>query len=50
MVKLTKSKIKEFIADEKAGAKAYAKVGLKHLASDERKHRQFLIKLNRRLK
>jgi len=49
-MKLTKRKIREFIADEKAGAKAYAKVGLSHLASDERRHKKFLTKLERRLK
>lgn len=49
-MKLTKRKIKEFIKDEKAGAKAYSKVGLRNLASDERRHRMFLLKLERRLK
>lgn len=49
-MKLTKRKIREFIKDEKAGAKAYSKVGLSHLARDERRHRQFLTKLERRLK
>ena len=50
MANLTTKRINEFIKDEKAGAKAYSKFGLPHLASDERKHKAFLLKLKRRLK
>jgi len=42
--KLTKAKIKEFIADEKAGNKVYRKYGLKSLAKDEARHKKFLEK------
>jgi hypothetical protein len=48
--RLTKKKINEFIKDEKAGARAYSKFGLPHLASDERKHKRILLKIKRRLK
>jgi len=42
--KLTKAKIKEFIADEKAGNKEYRKYGLNSLAKDEARHKKFLEK------
>jgi len=48
-MKLTDKRIREFIKDEKAGAKAYSKFGLPGLAKDERRHRAFLIKLQRKL-
>ena len=38
-------KIKEFIKDEKAGAKSYRKYNLKNLAKDESRHSRILIKL-----
>jgi len=43
-MKLTKSKLKYFIADEKKAVKEYRKYGLPNLAKDEVKHRRFLIK------
>ena len=43
MTKLTCSKIKSFIADERKGAAEYNKYGLGNLARDESKHRIFLM-------
>jgi hypothetical protein len=44
MKKLTKAKLKYFIADEKKATKEYKKYGLPGLAHDESKHRRFLLK------
>ncbi len=44
MAKLTKAKLREFIADEKAGARDYRKYGFPNLARDEARHRRILIK------
>jgi hypothetical protein len=43
-IKLTKTKVKYFIADEKKANAEYRKYGLPNLARDEAKHRKFLIK------
>jgi len=40
--KLTKTKLKEFIRDEKNDAKKYEDLGLDALAKDERKHMRLL--------
>lgn len=45
MKKLTKSKIKYFIKDEKKAAKVYKKLKLKNLSKDEKRHYQFFKKL-----
>lgn len=42
-MKLTKHKLRYFIADEKKAAKDYRKYGLPNLAKDESKHRKFLL-------
>jgi hypothetical protein len=42
-MKLTKAKIKYFMADEKMATKEYLKYGLPNLAKDEAKHRKFLL-------
>ena len=42
-MRLSKSKLKYFIADEKQAAKQYRKYGLPNLARDESKHRKFLL-------
>jgi hypothetical protein len=44
MAKLTKAKIREFIKDEKIGARDYRKYGLSNLARDEARHRRILMK------
>ena len=44
MSKLTKKKLRYFIADEKKAVKEYRKYGLGNLAKDEAKHRKFLMK------
>jgi hypothetical protein len=50
-MKLTKSKLRYFIHDEKKAVKEYRKYGLISLARDESKHRKFLLrKLKRRKK
>lgn len=40
--KLTKTKLREFIRDEKQDAKKYEDLGLDALAKDERKHMRLL--------
>lgn len=47
MAKLTKKKLKFFIADEKHADKEYRHYGLPNLAKDERKHKRFLTKILR---
>jgi hypothetical protein len=44
MAKLTKKKLKYFIADEKKAVKEYHKYGLHTLEKDERKHMKYLKK------
>lgn len=50
MAKLTKKKIKYFIADEKKAVKEYRKYGLGNLARDEARHRKFLMKKLKKIK
>ena len=45
MAKLTCSKIKEMMKDERKGKAEYNKFGLKNLAKDEGKHYKFLKRL-----
>ena len=49
-MKLTKKKIKYFMADEKKATSEYKKYGLPNLAKDEAKHRKFLIGKLKKLK
>jgi len=50
MAKLTKKKLKFFIADEKHADKEYRHYGLPNLAKDERKHKRFLTKKLKKMK
>jgi len=50
-MKLTKHKLKYLIADERAAAKEYRKLGFPNLARDEARHRKFLLrKLKKKLR
>jgi len=44
MTKANMKKLKEFIKDEKMGAKEYRKYGYPNLARDESRHRRFLLR------
>jgi hypothetical protein len=42
-MRLSKTKLKYFIADEKKAVSEYRKYGLPNLARDEARHRKFLL-------